>query len=139
MITALLLAFALQGAPAVTTDSILEARTREVASGLRCPVCQGLSIQASPSELAVQMKEVVRQQLKEGKSPDEVRAYFVSKYGEWVLLEPKASGMNLLVYVAPMVMVLGGAVLIWVLVRKWSAAAPAAGDASVRDDDEVVV
>src|SRR5687767_15874271 len=103
MMTALFLALALQGAPAVTTDTILEARTREVASGLRCPVCQGLSIQASPSELAVQMKDVVRQQLKEGKSPDEVRAYFVSKYGEWVLLEPKASGMNLLVYAAPIV------------------------------------
>ena len=138
MITALFLALALQGAPAVTTDSILEARTREVASGLRCPVCQGLSIQASPSELAVQMKDVVRQQLKEGKSPDEVRAYFVSKYGEWVLLEPKASGMNLLVYLAPIVMVLGGAVFIWFMVRKWSAA-PASAEARVAEDDEVVV
>ena len=137
MITALLLALALQGTPAVTNDSILEARTREVSSVLRCPVCQGLSIQDSPSELSVQMKDVVRQQLREGKSPEEVKAYFVSKYGEWILLEPKASGMNLLVYGAPILLVIGGAVFIWVMVRRWSSGVPA--ESIVRDEDDVLV
>ena len=142
MITALLLALALQGppqsTPIVSTDTILEAKTREVAAVLRCPVCQGLSINDSPSELSVQMKDVVRQQLKEGKTPDEVKAYFVSKYGEWILLEPKASGMNLLVYGAPVLLVIGGAVFIWVMVRKWSAR-PATADERVFEDDEIVV
>ena len=137
MITAFLLAFALQGTPAVTSDSVLEARTREVSAVLRCPVCQGLSIQDSPSELSLQMKDVVREQLRDGKSPDEVKAYFVSKYGEWILLEPKPSGMNLLVYAAPIALVLGGAVFIWVMVRKWSSAAGV--DSRVRDEDDVDV
>lgn len=137
MITALLLALALQGAPAATNDSILEARTREVASLLRCPVCQGLSIQDSPSELSVQMKDVVRQQLKEGKTPEEVKAYFVSKYGEWILLEPKPSGMNLLVYGAPILLVIGGAVLIWILVRRWSSSGVV--ESVVPEDDDVLV
>jgi cytochrome c-type biogenesis protein CcmH len=129
MLFAIALALLMQAAPgtddapasAIPYDSALEARTREVASVLRCPVCQGLSIQDSPSELSVQMKDVVRQQLKEGKSPDEVKAYFVSKYGEWILLEPKASGANLIVYILPIVLVLGGAVFIWFMVRRWSA------------------
>jgi cytochrome c-type biogenesis protein CcmH len=119
-------------------DSALEARTRETASVLRCPVCQGLSIQDSPAELAVQMKDVVRQQLREGKTPEEVKAYFVSKYGEWILLEPKASGANLVVYLLPIALVLGGAVFIWFMVRKWSAASGAA-DAAVEDKEKSLV
>lgn len=123
MIAVLALALALQAAPPAAPqpyDSALEARTKEVASVLRCPVCQGLSIQDSPSELSLQMKDVVRQQLREGKSPEEVKAYFVSKYGEWILLEPKASGANLLVYILPIALVLGGALFIWFMVKKWS-------------------
>ena len=138
MLLAFVLALALQTthtSPAQPYDSALEARTREVAAVLRCPVCQGLSIQDSPSELSLQMKDVVRQQLKEGKSPDEVKAYFVSKYGEWILLQPKASGANLLVYILPIVLVLGGAVFIWLMVRRWSR--PAGGEpAEVRESEE---
>jgi cytochrome c-type biogenesis protein CcmH len=121
MIAILALALALQTPAVSTADSLLEARTREVSAVLRCPVCQGLSIQDSPSELSLQMKDVVRQQLREGKSPEEVKAYFVSKYGEWILLEPQASGMNLLVYTLPIILVFGGAAFIWLNVRKWSA------------------
>lgn len=57
-------------------DSVLEARTAAVAADLRCPVCQGLSIQDSPTELALQMRGVVKDQLRAGKSPDDVKAYF---------------------------------------------------------------
>jgi cytochrome c-type biogenesis protein CcmH len=130
MLLALALALAMQavGTPDAAAplgapyDSALEARTREVSAGLRCPVCQGLSIQDSPSELAVQMKDVVRQQLRAGKTQEEIEAYFVSKYGEWVLLEPKASGANLIVYLLPVALIIGGGVFIWFMVRKWSAA-----------------
>ena len=124
-------------APAASTapyDAALEARVKEVSAILRCPVCQGLSIQDSPSELSLQMKDVVRQMLREGKSPDEVKAYFVSKYGEWILLEPKASGMNLVVYALPVVLVLLGAGFIWMMVKKWSA--PGVESAVVVEDEE---
>jgi cytochrome c-type biogenesis protein CcmH len=70
-------------------DSALEAATTMLASELRCPVCQGNSIQDSPSELAQQMRDLIRDQLRAGKTPDEVRAYFVDKYGEWILLSPQ--------------------------------------------------
>jgi cytochrome c-type biogenesis protein CcmH len=76
---------------------------------------------------------VVRQQLREGKSPEEVKAYFVSKYGEWILLEPKPSGANLLVYVLPIALVLGGAVFIWLMVKKWSRQSPPVEDVEAED------
>jgi cytochrome c-type biogenesis protein CcmH len=107
-------------------DSVqLEKRTSAVAAELRCPVCQGLSIQDSPSELALQMRSVVRDQLAAGRTPDEVKRYFVEKYGEWILLEPQAQGFNILVYVLPIAAVLGGIAIVATAVRRWSR--PAAG------------
>ena len=104
-------------------DSLLEARTAAVASTLRCPVCQGESIQDSPSELAQQMRSVVRDRLRSGESPEQVKAYFVSRYGEWILLEPKMSGLNVVLYAVPVLLVIGGLALVFVLVRRWTAAA----------------
>lgn len=101
-------------------DTALEAKTTAVAAQLRCPVCQGVSIQDSPAELAQQMRDLVREQLRTGKSPDEVKAYFVSKYGEWILLQPRASGFNILVYALPVLAVLGGLAVVVVAMRRWT-------------------
>ena len=103
------------------SDSVLEAQTTALASELRCPVCQGNSIQDSPSELAQQMRDLIKDQLRSGKTPDEVRAYFVDKYGEWILLSPKAEGLNLIVYVVPLIAVLVGGLVVWRTVRRWTA------------------
>lgn len=102
------------------TDSALEARTSAVASQLRCPVCQGLSIQDSPSDLAQSMRSVVRDQLAAGQTPDQVKAYFVSKYGEWILLAPKPRGFNLVAYAIPLLVVVGGGAAIGLAVRRWT-------------------
>jgi cytochrome c-type biogenesis protein CcmH len=116
--------------PLSSADSIaLEAATTALASELRCPVCQGNSIQDSPSELAQQMRSVVRDQLRSGKTPDEVRAYFVDKYGEWILLAPKAEGFNLVVYLIPFVAIIIGALIVWRTVKRWTASQP---DATTR-------
>lgn len=102
------------------SDSVLEARVRQVASELRCPVCQGESIQDSPASLAQEMKAIVREQLAAGRTPDEVKAYFVEKYGEWILLRPKARGWNMMVYLLPLLALLGGAVVLARATRRWS-------------------
>jgi cytochrome c-type biogenesis protein CcmH len=106
--------------PRTTGDSALEARTSAVAAQLRCPVCQGLSIQDSPSELAQSMRSLVRDQLAQGKTPEQVKAYFVSKYGEWILLTPAPHGFNLLAYAIPVLIVLGGGFFILLAVRRWT-------------------
>ena len=107
----------------VRADSALEARTAEVARTLRCPVCQGESIQESPADLAQQMRILVKDMLREGKTPDEIRAYFVERYGEWILLEPKLTGLNVVLYALPIVLIVGGAVFILWFVRRSSKSA----------------
>ena len=67
---------------------------------------------------------MVRDQLRAGKTPAEIKAYFVSRYGEWILLEPKMTGLNILLYAFPVVLVAGGLWVVAVLVRKWSAPNP---------------
>lgn len=106
-------------------DSVLDARTAAVASTLRCPVCQGESIQDSPAELAQQMRAIVKEKLRNGESPEQIQRYFVGRYGEWILLEPAMTGLNVLLYALPVALVLGGLVIVVVLVRRWTAAEPA--------------
>jgi cytochrome c-type biogenesis protein CcmH len=113
-------------------DSVLEARVRAVSSELRCPVCQGESIQDSPAALAQEMRNIVREQLAAGRTPDEVKAYFVDKYGEWILLRPRAQGWNMLVYVLPLVVLLIGAAVIVRATRRWTAP----GETKVRHEVE---
>lgn len=124
-IAAALLAAAAAGAQDRTADaardSILEVRTTAVASQLRCPVCQGESIQDSPSTLAQEMRAVVKDQLAAGKSEDEVKAYFVNRYGEWILLQPRVEGFNLVLYILPAMVLFGGAAAIIFAVRRWTA------------------
>lgn len=98
----------------------IEEQLRAIASGLRCPVCQNLSVADSTSELALEMRALIRDQLRAGKRPEEIRAYFVSKYGEWILLSPTPRGVGLLVWVLPglgALAGLGGAA--WAL-RRWT-------------------
>jgi cytochrome c-type biogenesis protein CcmH len=103
------------------TDSAIEARTRDIAAGLRCVVCQGLSIEDSPAELAREMRAIVREQVAAGRSREEIEAFFVDRYGEFVLLEPRAQGFNLVVYALPVVALLLGAGFVVLFVRRWSA------------------
>ncbi len=122
-----------QAAPAgpaarAVTDSALDARTREVASTLRCPVCQGQSIQDSDAPLAGEMRDLIREKLRGGESPDQVRGYFVSKYGQWILLRPQAQGFVLAVYLLPILGILAGGAVIVLAARRWVRAAPVEAD-----------
>ena len=106
--------------PLPGADPQLDARVKSVSSRLRCPVCQGESIQDSPAELAGQMKQLVREQLASGQSEQQVMDYFTAKYGQWILLEPKAEGINLLVFGLPIVFLLLGGVGIVMALKKWT-------------------
>ena len=101
-------------------EADLEARTTAVASTLRCPVCQGESIQDSPAELAKQMRQIVKERLRAGETPEQVQAYFMGRYGEWILLQPRKTGLNLLLYAWPVVLVLGGLAFVAMLVKRWT-------------------
>lgn len=123
-------------APAPGVDLAFDDRAKAISSRLRCPVCQGESIQDSPAELATQMKSLVREQLASGKSEKEVFAYFIGKYGQWILLEPRAEGINLLVYGLPILFIVGGGALLWGAVSRWTRpVAPMGEDPGTLPDD----
>ncbi len=119
---------------ATLPDSVIEARTHEIASRLRCVVCQGLSIEDSPAELAREMREIVREQVAAGRSRAEIEAYFVDRYGEFVLLEPRPEGFNLLVYALPVGALAFGVLFVAAFVRRWSGAEEAGADPAAPQD-----
>jgi cytochrome c-type biogenesis protein CcmH len=112
----------LASAQTYSSDDVFKDRTHAIAMQLRCPVCQGLSLADSQSELSQQMRGVITEQLRAGKTDQQVIDYFVAKYGEWILLEPKARGFNLVAYLLPLVMLAAGIGVIFVSVRKWTRA-----------------
>src|SRR5437763_17146534 len=79
----------------------LDQRVHDVASQLKCLVCQGESVADSPATLSLQMRGVIRQQLRSGKSEQEVIQYFVSRYGDRILLSPPLQGLTLLAWLVP--------------------------------------
>jgi len=102
---------ALQGAA-------LDRRTMEIASLLRCPVCQGMSVADSPSTVALDMKAQVRELLARGYAEEQILSYFERSYGEFVLLKPKFRGVNALVWVLPLLALVIGVVLVSMKLRK---------------------
>ncbi len=96
----------------------IEDQTQLLAAELRCPVCQNLSVADSPSEMANQMRDLIRERLKNGESPDQVRTYFVSRYGEWILLSPKREGFNWVAWLLPFAAILGGVGVVGVVVQR---------------------
>ena len=108
--------------PAVSTD--LD-QAHAIGKMLRCPVCQGMPIAESPSQMARDMMARVRDMLSEGKSRQEVLDYFVERYGEWVLLEPKAQGMNLALWLLPAAaLVIGAFIVVRYARRRRASVAP---------------
>jgi len=110
----------LLAAPAWAGGGVDEEKVREIASQLRCVVCQNLSVADSPSETANQMRGIIRERLAAGESPEQVMAYFVDKYGEWILLSPRRQGFNLLVWVAPFAAIALGLLAVALVIRRWS-------------------
>lgn len=107
-------------ATATAAPPASEETVREIAAQLRCVVCQNLSVADSPSEMANQMRGIIRERLAAGQSPDQVVAYFVGKYGEWILLTPRPTGFNLLVWVVPFAGIGVGLAGVALLMRRWS-------------------
>jgi len=97
----------------------LEDQTRAIATELRCVVCQNLSVADSPSEMAQQMRAIVREQLQAGKSPDQIKDFFVSKYGEWVLLKPRTTGFSALLWILPYVVLGLGVIAGLCVIQRW--------------------
>ena len=102
-------------------EEILDVKTREIAKTLRCAVCQTESVWESNAELARQMRQLIREKLAQGQSPVEIKAYFLSRYGDYILLEPRKSGMNWFLWVGPFVLLAIGGILLYRTLGRWVA------------------
>ena len=118
-LAALLALLAMAASPAAGAP-VDENTVHAIAAELRCVVCQSLSVADSPSETAHQMRGIIRERLAAGDTPEQVKAYFVDKYGPWILLAPPARGFDLLVWVLPYAGLVLGIAIVAVLVRRWS-------------------
>ena len=90
----------------ILPDHTLEERARDISKGLRCPVCQNESIDESSAEIAADLRVLVRERIMEGDSDREVVDFVVARYGEFVLLRPSITGVNLFLWAMPPLMLL---------------------------------
>ena len=121
-----------KGTPVGAAD--IDRRTNEVAGLLRCPVCQGLSVADSPSEMAVNMKGQVRELLERGYTQEQILSYFERSYGQFVLLKPKFQGINTLVWTLPILGLLIGGAVVFFTMKRLQTAPPEVEAETVRAD-----
>ena len=112
----------------------LDQRVHDVASQLKCLVCQGESVADSPALLSLQMRGIIRQQLQSGKSEQDVIQYFVSRYGDRILLSPPMQGITLLAWIVPIALMIGGALLVFFVLRSWQSHAGKEPDGADKAD-----
>jgi cytochrome c-type biogenesis protein CcmH len=115
----------------------LESRTFEIARQLRCPVCTAESVGDSSASIAVEMRDVIQQQLQEGKSEKEILAFFQERYGDWILLNPPKRGVHLLVWLLPLIAALVGVGFLVMYLRRWTKQAQTPIEASKEDLERV--
>ena len=108
-----------------------------IASQLYCPVCENTPLDVCPTEACRQWRELIRQQLADGWTEEQIKQYFVDNYGARVLAAPPPTGLNWLFYVLPPVIILAGALLLYRKLRNWNrGASPSAAATPTPTDDD---
>jgi cytochrome c-type biogenesis protein CcmH len=117
----------------------LDRAVLEIAKDLRCTVCQNQPVAESNADLAKDMRQIIREQLVAGKSRDEIVDYFVTRYGDYVLMKPPADRAGLLLWIVPPVLLITLALLSWIFLRQRSRASPPPPTAALSKQDKARV
>jgi cytochrome c-type biogenesis protein CcmH len=113
-----LLALALAlGIAARPHEPTADERIDQITTELRCPVCQGLSVKDSTSDTARQMRDLVVQRVREGKTNAEIEAEFRAAYGDWIFLSPPVTSWSGLIWLVPIAALVAGLILVAVRLR----------------------
>jgi cytochrome c-type biogenesis protein CcmH len=99
-------------------DAAFDLRIKKLESELRCLVCQNQTLADSNAELADDLRREVRGLAKAGKSDDDIKAYLVARYGDFVLYNPPVKGTTLLLWGGPFALLVGGALMWWTILRR---------------------
>jgi cytochrome c-type biogenesis protein CcmH len=128
ILAALLVAFSgyafAQAAEIANADPAVEARLKGLAEELRCLVCQNQTIADSNASLAVDLRNQIRTQIAAGRSDDQIRAYMVERYGDFVLYRPPFKATTAVLWLAPFLLIAAGAAIFILVVRRRRAEAP---------------
>ena len=104
-------------------EEAIQKTAREIYGLIMCPLCAGQTIAQSSNETSSQMRDLVLKKLRQGESKEEILQYFESRYGERIMAKPNKEGFNLILWVLPFVLVALAAIVIYFLIRRWSARA----------------
>lgn len=122
---ALALALAAAAGPAaageaqpLAADPELEARVMKLAAELRCLVCQNQTIADSTAPLAVDLRREIRQMLEAGQSEEEIKTFLLDRYGDFVLYRPRWQTNTVLLWVAPVLLLLIGGTALWRIIKR---------------------
>jgi cytochrome c-type biogenesis protein CcmH len=107
-----------QSAEIANPDPLVEARLKSISHELRCLVCQNQTIADSNAPLAVDLRQQTRAMIAAGKSDDEIRAYMVERYGDFVLYKPPLNAATAILWVAPGLLIVGGFAALFVMLRR---------------------
>jgi cytochrome c-type biogenesis protein CcmH len=109
----LLLFFFLAAAVSAQEGTVTDDEVNDVAKDVFCPVCESTPLDVCPTQACADWRELIRVQLAEGKTKEEIHEYFARQYGDGVLADPPKRGFNLILWILPIVAVLGGGVFFW--------------------------
>ncbi len=102
----------------ILSDSKLENRARNLSKGIRCLVCQNQSIDDSDSELAKDLRKIIRIKIVEGKKDKEINDFLVEKYGNFILMKPPFYSETFLLWSSPFIIVFIGFIIIFLSLKK---------------------
>ncbi len=98
-------------------DPAQEELAREIMKGIRCLVCQNQAVDESNAGLAKDIRQIIRERVAAGDNEDDVEAYLVARYGEWVLLKPPFAARTALLWLAPLLFIVAGSIGVSVFIR----------------------
>jgi cytochrome c-type biogenesis protein CcmH len=120
----------------ILPDAALESRARALSRELRCMVCQNQSIDDSDAPLARDLRILVRERLKAGDDDNQVIDFLVARYGEFVLLKPRVAWHTAVLWGAPLVLLVGGALILLMFSRRRSVATANAAVATLSPQEQ---
>ena len=102
----------------ILSNSAFENRARNLSKGIRCLVCQNQTIDDSDSELAKDLRSIIRKKIVQGNTDDEINKFLVDRYGNFILMKPPINKQTIMLWLSPLVLTLSGIVIIYFSFRK---------------------
>jgi cytochrome c-type biogenesis protein CcmH len=124
-----------------SNDGPTDDEVNAIAKQMYCPVCENTPLDVCPTQACAEWRELIRQKLADGWSEDQIKQYFVEQYGDRVLAEPPARGLNWLVYIIPPIAILAGIYILYRAFQSWRQPLPEiveAGASAEKPKDEYV-